>query len=108
ATNSTSAPRSLAARKKLRPMRPNPLTPILTVMERPPSRTVEVSMVATGRSGRPATGAVGRGPVGSGGSGTVEVSVRQRDGQAVVAEVRGERLRRDHRAMTPARAPHGD
>ncbi len=33
ATKSKSAPRSLAARKKFRPMRPNPLMPIFVVME---------------------------------------------------------------------------
>ena len=33
ATNSKSAPRALAARKKLRPIRPNPLMPTRTVME---------------------------------------------------------------------------
>src|SRR5439155_25275324 len=90
-----SAPRSFAARKKLRPIRPNPLMPTLIVMGILPR--------AWGR-----THASDSLPDRFRRSAAIDVSVHDHDGESVVPEVRTEGLCHDHRAMMAARAPDRD
>src|SRR4051812_546791 len=92
-----SAPRSWAARKTLRPMRPKPLIPTRTDM----TRTLSVSGVRARRlAPRGLSGARGR---------AVHVAVLDLDEVAVVgAEVGGQMLGDDDGAVAAARAPDRD
>src|SRR4051812_32025454 len=89
-----SAPRSWAARKTLRPMRPKPLIPTRTDM----TRTLSVSGVRALRlAARGRSGARGR---------AVDVAVLDLDEVAVVGAEVGRQILGDHHgAMPPAGAP---
>src|SRR5580765_1602875 len=94
ATKSMSAPRSFAARKKLRPILPNPLMPTLIVMGSSLAR--EEPMLAI------------RLESGSGPSASIHVSVHDDDGEAVVPEIPAQGLGHHDRAMMAPGAPDRD
>src|SRR5581483_5491603 len=115
ATKSQSTPRCLAARKKLRPIRPKPLMPILTPIGHllpggcpHPSRSRGGAHLR-----RSAPGLWPEGPLWTGArrisaaaaGSPIDVAVVDRDGKALVAEERGEVVGHDHRAVTAPRAP---
>src|SRR4051794_16439017 len=109
ATKSRSAPRCFAARKKLRPIRPNPLTPIFTVMGREPPGNCPIS----GRYRGDAPHAIGQ-PGGRPGRrpgrvlAATDVSMHDPRGQTACADPRRELPRDDDRPVMPAGAADRD
>src|SRR5436190_3096320 len=101
ATKSMSAPRCLAARKKLRPMRPNPLMP---------TRMLMVLTCSSSRGG-PAIRADQPGPIQFGDladRSLLDVAVEHDGSQAPAAQVLGHRLGDHDRSMAAPGAPEGD